>query len=85
VNWGEFHKDIYALCLKFALCPHLFEQIYSNLASCTCALRSPFCIFSQILGAVYALRPVPIFYEIHPWFTLISAMSGVEVVVDEYK
>jgi hypothetical protein len=26
-----------------------------------------FCIFSQILGAFYALRHAPNFYEIHPW------------------
>ncbi len=40
-----------ALCLKFALCAHPFTQIYSNLASCICTLRSPYCIFSQILNA----------------------------------
>ncbi len=64
---GGFHKAIYALRFKFALWAHLFEQIYSNLTSCICALRSIFCIFSQILGALYALRPTPNFYEIHPW------------------
>jgi hypothetical protein len=37
--------------------PILFEQIYSNLASCICALRSIFCIVSQIFGALYTLRP----------------------------
>jgi hypothetical protein len=26
-----------------------------------------FCIFSQILGALYALRPASNFYEILPW------------------
>jgi hypothetical protein len=30
-------------------------------------LHSTFCIVSQIFGALYALRPAPNFYEIHPW------------------
>jgi hypothetical protein len=39
--------------------PILFEQIYSNMASCIFALRSTFCIVSHILGALtlYALCP----------------------------
>jgi hypothetical protein len=37
--------------------PILFDQIYSNLASCICALHSTFCIISQIFGALYPLRP----------------------------
>jgi hypothetical protein len=45
----------------------LFEQIYSNLATCISTLRSAFCIFSQILDALCALRLAPNFYEIHPW------------------
>jgi hypothetical protein len=66
VTGGGFHKAIYALRLKFALCAILFEQIYSNLTSCICALRSTFCILSQIFGALYALRPAPNFFEIQP-------------------
>jgi hypothetical protein len=58
--WDGFHKAIYALQI---------EQIYSNLASCICALRSTLWIVSQISGALYALRPAPNFYEIHPWST----------------
>jgi hypothetical protein len=27
VTWGEFHKAIYPLRLKFALCAHLFSLI----------------------------------------------------------
>jgi hypothetical protein len=46
--------------------PILFEQIYSNLVSCICALRSTFCIVSQIFGALYALRPAPTFMKSTP-------------------
>jgi hypothetical protein len=46
--------------------PILFEQNYSNLTSCICPLRSFICIFSKIYGALYALRPAPIFFEVHP-------------------
>jgi hypothetical protein len=70
VTRDGFHKAIYALCLKFALCAILFEQIYSNLASCICALCSTFCIVSQIFSALYALLPAPNFNEIHPWIVL---------------
>jgi hypothetical protein len=69
--WGGFHTAICALRFKFALCAHLFEQIYSNLASCICALCSTFCIFSQILGALYAF---PNFFEIHPWLDFLSTL-----------
>jgi hypothetical protein len=55
----------YAWNLRSA--PILFQQIYSSLASCICAMRSTFCIVSLIFGALYALRPAPNFYEIHPW------------------
>jgi hypothetical protein len=44
----------------------LFEQIYYKLVSSVCALLSNFGIFSQILGALCALRRAPNFYEIHP-------------------
>jgi hypothetical protein len=39
--------------------PILFAQIYSNLASCTCTLRSTYCIFSQIWvhSTLYSVRP----------------------------
>jgi hypothetical protein len=42
---GGFHITIYALRLKFALCAHPFR---TNLASCICAMRSSYSIFSQI-------------------------------------
>jgi hypothetical protein len=46
---------------------HSESIFYSNLASCICALRPTYCIVSQIFSALYALRPAPNFYEIHPW------------------
>jgi hypothetical protein len=43
-SWGEFHKAIYALHLKFVLCAHSF---CTHLASCICTLHLTYCIFSQ--------------------------------------
>jgi hypothetical protein len=50
--------------------PILFEQIFPNLTNCIYALRSTFCIVSNIFNGLYALCPAPNFYEIHPrhWF-----------------
>jgi hypothetical protein len=62
----DFIKQFTPYAWNLRSAPILFEQIYSNVASCIYALRSTFCIGSQILGALYALRPAPNFYEIHP-------------------
>jgi hypothetical protein len=62
----DFKKQFAPYALNLRSAPIFFEQIYSDLASCICALRSTFCIFFQILGELYALRPRPNFYEIHP-------------------
>jgi hypothetical protein len=52
--------------------PFFFVQIYFNLALFICTLRSIFCFFSLILVALYALRPAPNFYEIHPGLNVIK-------------
>ena len=54
-----FHKAVYALRLKFALCAHPFVQIYSNLASFNYTFRSTSYIFSQIwvCSMLKAMRP----------------------------
>jgi hypothetical protein len=62
----DFIKQFTPYACNLRSAPILFEQIYSNLTSCIYALRSTFCIVCQIFGALYALRPAPNFYEIHP-------------------
>ncbi len=49
---GGFHKAIYALRLKFAVCAHHFFP-------CIWALLPTYCIFSQIWlrFTLYAVRP----------------------------
>jgi hypothetical protein len=56
---GGFHTAIYALRLNLRSAPILFAQIYYNLASCICALRSTYCIFYQIWvrSTLYVVRP----------------------------
>jgi hypothetical protein len=69
---GKFHKAIYALCLKFALCAHPFEQIHSNSSSCSYHLHSTSCIFSQIW--------VPsMLYAVHPTFMKSTPRQGQQV------
>jgi hypothetical protein len=63
---GGFHKAMYALRWKFALCAHPFEQIYSDLASCSYALGSTNCIFSQIWVRSMLNTVCQTFYEIQP-------------------
>jgi hypothetical protein len=70
----DFIKQFTPYALNLRSVPICFEQIYSNLASFICPLRSTFCIVSQISGTLYALRPVPNFYEIHPWFDFQSGL-----------
>jgi hypothetical protein len=55
----DFKKQLMPYSLNLRTEPILFEQIYSNWASCICTLCSTFCIFFQTLGALtlYAMRP----------------------------
>jgi hypothetical protein len=66
ISGVDFIKQFMPYGWNLRSAPILLKQIYSNLASCICTLRSTFCILSQIFGVLYALRPAPNFYEIHP-------------------
>jgi hypothetical protein len=63
---GGFHKAIYALCLKFTLCAHLFSLIQHH-------------VFAHFLavGALYALHHALNFYEIHPNASLLWPVYSV--------
>jgi hypothetical protein len=58
---GGFYKKIYTLCLKFALCAHLFPLFSIMYLRLTPNLWN----FLPDFGALYALRHAPNFYEIH--------------------
>jgi hypothetical protein len=68
-SMGRFHKTKYALRLKFALSAIFFP----HLASCICALRPTYCIFSQIFGALYAMHPT--FMKSTPCRAILQAMT----------
>jgi hypothetical protein len=62
-SWGGFHKVIYVLHLKFALCVHLFSLINHHVLAPYAKLIA---FFPRFGGA---LRRAPNFYEIYPWST----------------
>jgi hypothetical protein len=78
---GGFQKAIYALCLKFVLCAHPLTQIYSNLTSCICAMRSTNCIFSQILVGSMLHTVGPTFLKSTP---VSKDNSGSEILWSSY-
>jgi hypothetical protein len=63
---GGFHKEIYTLRLQFALCAHLFCWNLLSLGIIALRLVLNLLHFLPSLGALYALRHAPNFYEIHP-------------------
>jgi hypothetical protein len=67
-TWGGFHKAIYALRLKFALCAHLFPYFSIMYLRLTPNLLH----FLPDLDALYALCHTPNFYEIHPGYSFIA-------------
>jgi hypothetical protein len=68
--WGGFHKAIYALRLKSALCAHPFSPnlLYFGIMHLPLAIN--LFHFLPDLGALYALCHVSNFYEIDPWWVV---------------
>ncbi len=62
VSLGGFHKAIYALRLKLALCAHLFSLILQHVF----VPNTQLIVFSPRMDALYALRRALNFYKIHP-------------------
>jgi hypothetical protein len=63
----DFTKQFTAYAWNLHSVPILFAQIYFNLASSICGLRSTYCIFSQIWvhSKLYAVTPNFIIYQFY--------------------
>jgi hypothetical protein len=66
ISWSGFHKAIYTLRLKIALCAHPFSTNLLSSDIMHLHLVLNLLHFLTDLGVLYALRHVPNFYEIHP-------------------
>jgi hypothetical protein len=64
--WVDFIEQLSPYPWNCRSAPTLFAQIYSNLALCICALRSTYCIFSQILVR-FTPYPQLLWNPPHPW------------------